>query len=219
MMTIRPVSGYLSLFTIFCTLCFACTKNLTKTNIVYFNDFEDSRLNNIIVSAWSSNGTSFGPVSDTRITPYNGNKVLGRFNNARIDLTLTNLPSHQALRIELDLYIHDKWQNDLWILRFDAADQLLAGFSNDVLVKQSYPNWIGNGLVPAGSNAYNTQLPGACSQSSLPNGTSMYKFVRTVAHTGDTFQVNASDAGNFFNLPCERSWSIDNLKITVLDNF
>lgn len=200
------------------SLLYSCTKSLTRINTVYFNDFENFNLNTIEVSGWL-NGL-FGPVSDIRITDYNGNKVLGRFNNARINLKLNNLPTHQALRVEFDLYLHDKWKNDLWLMTFDGVNQILTGFSNDSMVKQSYPNWLGNGsaLSSAGADAFNTQLPGACSLSSSSHGTSMYKIVRTVVHNGSTFELGSSDAGDFFNQPCLRSWSIDNLKITVIQN-
>ena len=200
------------------SLLYSCTKSLTRINTVYFNDFENFNLNTIEVSGWL-NGL-FGPVSDIRITDYNGNKVLGRFNNARINLKLNNLPTHQALRVEFDLYLHDKWKNTLWKMSFDGFDQLLTGFSNDSMVKQAYPNWLGNSmpLSPAGADAFNTNLPGLCSLISSSRGTSMYKIVRSIAHSNKIFQLACSDAGGIHNDTCTRSWSMDNLKISVLKN-
>ncbi|MEK7200467.1 MAG: hypothetical protein AAB212_11205 [Bacteroidota bacterium] len=196
----------------------ACTKNITRINTIYFNDFEAFDLKTIEVSGWL-NGL-FGPVNDIRITDFNGNKVLGLFNNALADIKLRDLPVHQALRVELDLYLHDNWKNDLWQMSFDGVHQLITGFSNDSTGKQSYPNWIGNGssLFAAGSDAFETQLPGACSLRNSPRGTSMYKIARTLVHTGNSFDFNCSDAGEFFNLPCQRSWSMDNLRITLINN-
>jgi hypothetical protein len=186
--------------------------------MVYFNDFESGEPNSIETYSWL-NG-SFGPTADKRIVTYNGSKMLGRFNNGLILLNLTGLPPHQVLQVEFDLYIEDKWRNDLWKMTFDGADVLLTGFSNIDSVKQAYPNWLGNGtsLSPAGANAQNTQLPGFCSLASAPNGTSIYRIVRTIEHKGDTFQFVCSDAGGVLNDFCQRSWSLDNLKISVIRN-
>jgi hypothetical protein len=41
---------------------------------------------------------------------------------------------------------------------------------------------------------------------------------RTIIHSKPTFTFAGSDAGAFFQLNCERSWSIDNIKITAIYN-
>lgn len=196
----------------------SCFKNVTKLTVVYENNFETYNLKTIEVSGWL-NG-SFGAVNDIRIMDYNGNKVLGRFNDNLVSLTLPNLPEHNAISIEFDLYIHDTWKNDLWKMSYDGVDQLLTGFSNDSTVQQSYPNWLGNGssLSAAGADAFTSNLPGACRLINSPHGTSMYKMVRTFLHSNSSLQFSCSDAGNYFNLPCDRSWSMDNLKITAIKN-
>lgn len=196
----------------------SCVKDLTKLKVVYQNDFEDYQLKTIQVSGWL-NG-SFGDVPDIRIVDYNGNKVLGRFNNNIMQLTLTNLPIHTAISVQFDLYIHDKWKNDLWKMTFDGSDYLLTGFSNDSTIQQAYPNWLAGGAAPspAFSDAFTNQLPGACRLANSSHGTSMYKMVRTILHTKNSFQFQCSDAINPFNDPCEISWSMDNLKITTINN-
>ncbi len=209
---------YSFLFILIALLPVSCFKSLTVTNIVYENNFEAYDANTINVSGWGSAG--FGPVTDKRIVNYNGNNVLGKFNNNLVELTLNNLPQHTALRVELDLYLHNKWKNDIWKITFDGSDYLLTGFSNDPTFKQSYPNWYGNGssLSPAGANSQNTQLPGVCSLTNLPNGTSLYKILATVEHSKEKFTLYCSDAGGTANDTCTRSWSIDNLKVSVLRN-
>ncbi len=206
------------LFILSLTLLAACFKNLTQTSILYENTFESGLPYSLKVSGYT-NGT-FGPVNDVRISNFNGTKVLGKLNSSLIQLTVKGLPMHSALRVEFDLYIHDKWKNDLWKYSIDGADQLLTGFSNDSAVKQAYPNWLGNGSTTgvARRNAVNTELPGSCSNLSSPNGTSLYRIVNTIEHSGKTVTLNCSDAGNFFNDTCQRSWSIDNLKISTFKN-
>jgi hypothetical protein len=207
------------LFTLVLSLLLSsCVKDLAKLNVVYQNNFEDYQLDSIKVSGWV-NG-NFGPISDIKITDYNGTKVLGRFNNNRIQLILNHLPKHVALNIQFDLYLHDNWKNDLWKMTFNGSDYLLTGFSNDSSVQQSYPNWLGNGsaLSPAGGNAFTTNLPGACRLATSSHGTSQYKMDRTITNSDDSFTFECSDAALPFNNDCEISWSMDNLKITTINN-
>ena len=105
-------------------------------------------------------------------------------------------------------------------MELDKNEVLVTGFSNIENVMQSYPNWIGNGsaLNPPGSNAFNLNLPGACRLINKTNGTSHYKMERTIVHTASVFTFAGSDAGAFFQLNCDRSWSMDNIKITAIYN-
>jgi hypothetical protein len=164
-----------------------------------------------------SNGVYIHPIT---IVNYNGSKVLGRFNNGIIELNLHQIPTHIALRVEFDLYIHDKWTNDVWRMDVNNSGVLVTGFSNFDAVQQSYPNWIGNGSAfnPAGANADNRNLPGACSLADKSNGTTHYKMEQSFSHTDSTFNFSCSDAGSYPHDNCERSWSIDNLKIQLINN-
>ena len=202
-------------FTLFLSGCF---KEATKVGVVYFNDFEDYNLKDIEVFGFSNNNWSqFKSIS---IVDFDSTKVLGRFNNGQIILKLHKLPTHQAINIQFDLLIHDNWRNDAWVLELEKVRRLVTGFSNDPDKWQSYPNWIGNGspLNPPGANSFTKNLPGACRWVTNPNGTSMYKMERTEIHSDSTFTISCSDAGEFFNLNCDRSWSIDNLKISIINN-
>ena len=86
---------------------------------------------------------------------------------------------------------------------------------------QSYPNWLNNGmpLRPAGNEAAEVNLPGVCQSGTNSNlSTSMYKIVMTVPHSGNEVTIQYGDAGGAVNDTCNRSWSIDNLKVSVLRN-
>jgi hypothetical protein len=195
-----------------------CFKEATKVGVVYFNNFDDYDMKNINAFGFTNN--NFGPLNSITIVDYNQSKVLGRFNNGKIELKLHKLPKHQAINVQFDLFLHDNWRNDVFVMEFDNQQKLVTGFSNDPNRQQSYPNWIGNGspLNPPGANAFTTNIPGACIWVSKPNGSSMYKMERTEIHSDSTFTLACSDAGEFFNLNCDRSWSIDNLKITLINN-
>lgn len=218
---LRPVLLKLS-FIILIFSMQACVKdvvvNVPKITVVYENDFETYDQKGFKV--YSFENGNFGLFDRVNILDFNNSKVLGRFNNGKAILELDSLPMHNAINIQFDLYIHDIWRNDLWKMEFDKREVLVTGFSNIENVMQAYPNWIGNGsaLNPQGSNAFNLNLKGACRNINKANGTSHYKMERTIIHSDSTFTFAASDAGAYFQLNCDRSWSIDNMKITVIYN-
>lgn len=196
-----------------------CFKNLTQTTIAYENDFNNGDPGYLYASGWNSTGTAFKAFTDKRVSYFNGEQMMGKLNNASVQMAF-ELPPHELLRVEFDLYLHDKWQNDLFRYTINGADQLVAGFSNIDNINQSYPNWLGNGTPqgPAGRNAEDRDLPGACSLASAAHGTSKYHIVSTLYDKNTKFSFAASDAGGFFNDTCQRSWSIDNFKISLISN-
>ncbi|MBV9989212.1 MAG: hypothetical protein JO301_16150 [Chitinophagaceae bacterium] len=199
----------------------SCTKNLTQQQVLFQSNFENNKRDPLEVVSWNSTGTAVLPVPDLRISSFNGTHVLGKLNNGYIKLTLEGIASHQVLQTEFDLYLHDTWKNDLWRFAINDVNVLLTGFSNDTTVKQSYPNWLGNGsaLSPAGKNAIEVNLPGACALASSSRGTSRYRIISTIEHTGNSVTLIWGDAGGFFNDTCKRSWSIDNVKVTAITNY
>lgn len=218
-MKIKPPILFVLLFIIASCLLTSCFKNLAKETVVYENNFENNNTDKFEIYGWLNGGTDFGRF-ESKIINFNGNKVLGSFNNNAVDFIMDSLPPHYAIRVEFDLNIHDQWKNDLWKYTIDSATQLLTGFSNDSSVMQSYPNWFGNGssLSPAGANAYNRNLSGLCSWSSKPDGTSMYKIVNTYMHNNPSLTIIMSDANSYKNDTCRLSWSIDNFKVTLFYN-
>jgi hypothetical protein len=196
-----------------------CTKNLTLKYLVYSNDFENSKLDNITI--YTINGST----PEIKIEDFNGSKVLGRFNNNTIGVFLSNLPTHNAIQIEFDLNIHDKWDGnylgptgkpDIWQMTADNTPILITTFSNTAN-QQAYPNFYGTGNAsPAKANTINQLLDGVCSLKGTVGGSSMYRIVKTVAHTGGVFGFTCNDALQPFNSLCTKSWSIDNLTVTAI---
>jgi hypothetical protein len=195
-----------------------CTKNLTVANTVYDNDFSSSELGALRVSGW--NNGSFGTLPSPRVNNFNGNPVLGLLNNNIARLELVELPKHDIIRVEVDLYVHNNWRNDLWKMECDGETRILTGFSNDPTVQQAYPNWLGNGsaLSAAGANAQQKELPGVCGNTASEKGSSYYKIVQTFSHKQNDFTLQLSDAGGNVNDTCNRSWSVNRLTITVYHN-
>jgi hypothetical protein len=195
----------------------SCTKNLTELNVVYQNDFNRSSLNNIITFDY------YGSTKD-KIFYFNGSKVLGPFNNAGADFNIEDIPDHNVLEVSFDFFAHDNWEGnkptqngipDLFVMKYDKNPKFLTTFSGNIQYKQSFPEWFPQGSNPAMGNAIRTDLPGRCAWKDRKNGTVMYKIVQQFTHSNKSFQLSLSDALQPFNSECEKSWSIDNIKITA----
>jgi len=195
----------------------SCTKNLTQLNIVYQNDFNKSSIKNIVTFDY------YG-ATKVKFFYFNGSMVLGPFNNAGADFNISDIPEHNILEVSFDLYTHDNWEGnkptqygipDLFVMKYDGNPRFLTSFSSNTQYQQSYPEWFPQGSNPALGNSILNDLPGRCAWKDRKNGTSMYKIVKQFAHTNNTFQLTLSDALQPFQSECEKSWSIDNLKITA----
>lgn len=199
----------------------ACSKDITQRNIIYFNDFENETRPNINVY------DNVGAMDSSKITVLNNNHVLGRFNTNLVLFEMDSLPSHNLLKIEFDLYLHDNWKGnfiapgrtapELWYLVLDNNPIYQTSFSNSNF-DQSFPSNFQAGLTnnKALSNAWGV-LPGVCSKAGQANGTSLYKIEIITSHTGDIRLALNNDASTPLTL-CEKSWSIDNLKLTAITN-
>ncbi len=207
-------------------LCFtqnAC--KLTKKHTVYDNNFNSKDLSGLEIH--NINGIVNG---SERIFFFNGSNVLGRFNNNSVVLNLPSLPSHDYIKIEFDLYTHDQWEGDttsangkpdIWTMLVDGNQVLTTTFSNMPGRRQSYPGFYGSPTTvssPPRGDAADTLLQGVCSLKEKVNGTTRYSIVQFIPHSGGALKLQLGDALQPFNEICLKSWSIDNLKITTLQN-
>lgn len=195
-----------------------CTKKLTKTFVAYENDFERQGQATVVIYDY------YGLVTTSRIFDFNGSKVLGPFNNNAVNFTTKNIPDHNVLEISFDLYIHDSWQGnlkasngvpDLFVIKYDENPKFVTTFSNHSLYKQAYPQWYSAADNPTYANALEIKLPGRCLWKDSAQGTSFYKIVESFGHNTDSFKLTLSDALQPFGAICDKSWSIDHLKITA----
>ncbi|RFM26640.1 hypothetical protein [Deminuibacter soli] len=211
------------IFTFYCCLLliFSCTGGLTKNTIVYQNDFEQGK--GIGIELQNYDGSMFR--TEDKVFTFNGSKVLGRMNNTALTLNLKQLPEHTYLRIMFDLYIHDRWEgntvpnsagSDIWNLKGEGNYIISTTFSNVDHLNQAFPYYFGSGVSPARGGSQDTLFPGVCASQTLPNGTTLYKMQYTITHSAATFTLSCNDAlqGSL----CDKSWSIDNLVISVLNN-
>lgn len=207
-------------------LAASCTKNVTRRKEIYFNDFEQKNVKDIEIS------NPQGLMDPNQVNLYNGNNVLGRFNNgAYVQITVGSLPKHNRLKIEFDLYIHDKWmgnqvlpgktQPDLWVLSVDQSYPIATTFSNMEEQSQSFPENYSPGYhpFPAKGNAWRIDLPGVCALASQSKGTTLYKVDLFQHHSDTLVRVSFTDQMQVPQPLCEKSWSVDNVRITAMEFF
>lgn len=202
----------------------SCTKNLTERRQVYFNDFEKGDLRDIEISDRT------GLVNPNQVTTYAGNRVLGPFNNGKyVQFTLDTLPIHNRLRIEFDLYIHDDWTGnqippghflpDYWVLEVDGSYPIVTTFSNIDGIGQSFPenHQPGTDPFPARGNSWQIRMPGACTPAASANGTTLYKVDLFQYHINPLARVSFTDQMRLELPLCQKSWSIDNVRVTAME--
>ena len=204
-----------------CIILSSCSKTVKNQEEVYFNDFESENLTNI----------NFGAIEK-----YDGTNVLGRYNSGGFDLKLDALPKHKLVEISFDLYIHDSWDGnktsgdidgpDIWKFMVDGnlyinttfsnSDCNNAGFCPPQSYPQDYPNFYNN--PKTGSS--NPNLPGVCNLAGKIGGTTLYRITKTIEHSKSTLLMQCRDQliqTNAQNPKCDESWSVDNLRVKVIN--
>lgn len=199
----------------------SCAKDNQNEAIVYNNDFESGSLANI------QNGN---------VVAFNGTKVLGTFNNSGFELSLNDLAKHDLIDVTFDLYIHDSWEGnqqlnsengpDIWQLKIDDKTYINTTFSNNDCLPgnycppQSYPaDYPSNNSNPK-NGALSVDLPGFCSQAANPHGTTLYRIHKSISHSEKTILIQCLDKlvqKNSADPKCDESWSVDNIKIKLIN--
>jgi hypothetical protein len=182
--------------------------------LVYSNDFSKLDLANF------ENGRLFVFQRDT---------LLGNYHNEEVSVTVPNLPSHNIVKVTVELWTHDSWDGnpdegisgpDYWYMVLDGQEIFRTTFSNSPCVstfclRQSYPATFFRQNDPK-TGAIRTNLPGLCLFSATPNYTTVYSFSKLIEHDTDSIKITLGDELRQTNSPnpkCDESWSVG--KITV----
>jgi len=195
-------------------LNFSCEQTVVSDTIFYFNDFETKDLSGI---------------TGGEITVFDGNKVLGTYFRSGFDLNLHGIPEHDYLLVTFDLFIHDSWDGnissyigpDLWFLLLDGQEIIYTSFANGLCnsvycPQQTYPE---NGLRfnNPETGATKRNLPAWCTSNEVSHSSTLYSISKIVGHTSSKASVRFFDQlTNPTEDKCDESWSLDNLKITLL---
>jgi RHS repeat-associated protein len=206
-----------------------------NSQVVYFNDFEDP---NRSLNEWSSQRIDTSPIGGQHFLGQFGGYYYGYTPNTSnsAQLALSNLPEHDSITIDLDLYIINSWDGSGWdsfrnpgVWNPDWLDvsvvngpKLLhatfGGGSYPIARTQSYPDpYLGNDyyLSPNPGNL-NYAGTGATSRNTLGynyGGDSTYHLSFTFDHSNS--DVIFSWFGGTNEGLDNESWGIDNVKITA----
>jgi len=206
----------------------SCRQNQANETTIYFNDFE---INNAFIEDGIDTSFIIYHNSTEHFFDFNGSKNLGRFERGGITLNLQGAIEHQFVRVKFDLYIHDKWEGDglrgnnedVFILNIDDSNIFFSSIINtkclttDCQSRQSFPNRVGEGFNPENANVFDPNLPGVCHFIGEAGGSKLIRIVQLLPHSSQNLKINigADIKQSGFDL-CLKSWSIDNLSISVI---
>lgn len=197
-------------------LLFSCEDTLLEEVLIYSNDFSEMDLANF---------------EKGRLHVYNEDTVLGYFHNEEIQLTIPNLPSHNTIKVTIDLLLHDSWDGnpdnvggpDFWYMNLDGVEIIRTTFSNSpcgasYCLYQSYPENYPRFFEPK-TGAIETDLPGRCQYAGIPGWTTKYRITRIISHNAPSLEIICGDElkqENAYSPPCDESWSVANIEVSTM---
>lgn len=205
-------------FIIFISFLSSCQDDILEDVLIYSNDFTTLDSRNI------KSNVGFGE--------FNDEFVLGFFHNESFTLKFNDLPTHNTVRVTIDLYIHDSWDGnsqgvggpDVWKMLVDNELIVNTTFSNSLCepaycLYQSFPE---NGLrqFEPKTGAVMTNLPGRCQYTGVTGWTTKYRITHLVPHQNQTLTITCLDElmqSNAINPKCDESWSVSKIEVSVLD--
>lgn len=195
----------------------SCSDTLESESVVYSNDFSDLNL------AGFENGRLFVFENDT---------VAGYYHNEEIAVSVSDMPSHNLLKVTLEIIVHDSWDGnpddgvggpDYWFFGIDNQEVFRTTFSNSPCVStyclyQSYPEGYFRQNTPK-SGAIQTNLPGLCLFGASNNYSTKYSISKIVEHSNPNVRIYMNSDLTADNSPdpvCDESWSLSKVEITAL---
>ncbi len=122
-----------------------CCKCLSQYYTIYHNDFSNGKS----LNEWSTDKPIAGPWNNPikiDSTPNGNRHFLGQFGQQSISLTLSNLPKHDSINIEFQLFVIKSWDGndsrqgpDIFKISVDDSVMYQTTFSNDINETQDYP--------------------------------------------------------------------------------
>ncbi|MEI7979362.1 MAG: PKD domain-containing protein [Bacteroidota bacterium] len=197
----------------------ACT-GLTgaPTGPVVYTPNASNNFNTAIGSEWTF--STVVPSNVPELKTFNSESVMGYLTNQQALYTQTSLATHDFVKVEFDLYLHDTWDGnsttsgpDVWKMDVNGTNIINTTFSNLTWnsANQAYPNNIPS-TNPSYTGEVTHALPAVCN---LGGGSpsSKYRISKMVPHTSSTLTV-LLEAMGLENI-CNESWSIDNFEVSL----
>ncbi len=195
----------------------SCLPSVETEQVVYSNDFSDLDL---------------AGFENARLFVFQNDTVVGYYHNEEVAVTLRDIPTHNYLKVTIDILVHDTWDGnpadgiggpDYWYMGYDGTEIFRTTFSNTPCVStyclhQSYPNDYFRQNVPK-SGAIQTNMPGRCLFAALPNYTTRYSISKLIAHRNPSVRVYMGGELTATNSPdplCDESWSIAKIEVVAI---
>jgi hypothetical protein len=194
-----------------------------REEVYYFEDFEETENSSLVTPEFVTYNTE-------PLHYFAGNQMLGPFGFGGVLIRINDIPEYDRIVISFDLYIHDAWEgpgssresSDIWIFDLNGGNQIYTTFINTKCVTrncgtfQHYPyNFAQAALNPENAEVINPELPGLCLYSNEIGGTKLYHIRKKYSQIGQNISLGLfADLKNLGEDNCNKSWSIDNLKIT-----
>lgn len=196
---------------------FSCTDTLESDQVVYTKDFSDLNLDGI---------------ENAKLFVFEEDTVLGYYHNEEVAVNISDLPSHNLLKITFEILVHDTWDGnssdgvsgpDHWFFGVDREEVFRTSFSNTPCVStyclyQSYPDDFFKQNIPK-TSAIQTDMPGRCYFSSSPNYTTRYSISKIIEHKNPSARIymnSALVAENALDPACDESWSLAAITVEAL---
>lgn len=204
-------------FFVMMLICFACVETVENQTTVYSNNFSKLDL------ARFENGRLFIWMNDT---------IAGYYHNEEVAVTLSDLPTHNYLKVSVEILVHDSWDGnaddgisgpDFWYMGLDQEETYRTTFSNSpcqstYCLYQSYPNVFFRQNWPK-SGAVDVELPGLCLFGTSSGYTSRYVVQQLIEHSSPEVRLFMGDNLLQTNSPdpkCDESWSIASIKVSAI---
>ena len=177
---------------------------LTRDEVIYFNDFNNVNHTDDKIDGYSTSN-------------YNGEIVLGNFNNDGFTLHIEDVGKHDFITVSFDLYIHGSWDGnangfpeddkpDKWIIELRpemnsysdlSSSNFETTFSNspcwpNYCLKQSYPENYPFDNVPKLGHSKD-ELPETCFNSFFGGKTTLYRIEKTFKSSGQNVIIRFFD--------------------------
>ncbi|MBN7809998.1 hypothetical protein J0A68_03465 [Algoriphagus sp. H41] len=196
----------------------SCLPTVENEQVAYSNDFSDLDL---------------AGFENAKLYVYNNDTVVGIYHNDEVAVNIKDLPSHNYLKVTLEILVHDSWDGnsddglggpDYWYMGYDGIEVFRTTFSNTPCAStyclyQSYPNDYFRQNVPK-SGAIQTNLPGLCIFGpTAPNYTTRYSISKLIEHSNPSVKVYMGGDLTAVNAPspiCDESWSLAKVEVVAI---
>lgn len=195
----------------------SCVETVESESQIYSNDFSKLYLKGF------ENGKLFIWRNDT---------LAGYYHNEEVSVMLNDLPSHNYLKVAVEILVHDSWDGnaddgisgpDFWYMGLDQEETFRTTFSNSpcqptYCLYQSYPNSFFRQNWPK-SGSVNVELPGLCLFGASSAYSSRYVVEQLIEHSSADVSLFMGAKLLQTNSPdpvCDESWSIARINVSVI---